>query len=328
MTDKEIKCENTAETVRDLMQNLLGTEHIVPPSGMDLSSAHIVGVASARQIQDITRMHRDASEHLKPSRRKGTAHMEDLESLVSWANRFKGETSVLYAKPDMAAPRITCIADYHAAGAIDPTNLTGDPSARHCHHRAVYTFPMSDEWKAWTAVSGKPLEKDELGEFIEEQAKDIMDPSPAIISMKEGTKNEPWENRLIQTAAQIEGRYGQLTQLLAMSKQFQVFESSDLEVKTNRDTGEATVHFMNEHKDAAGKPINIPNLLIIAIPVFKGGALYRMPVRFRYRKSGPKISFILKIYNPEKAMQAAFDEAVATATVGTELPIFKGSPES
>ncbi|MEP2474742.1 MAG: DUF2303 family protein [Paracoccaceae bacterium] len=121
--------------------------------------------------------------------------------------------------------------------------------------------------------------------------------------------------------------YGQLAQLLSMSKQFQVFESSDLEVKTNRDTGEATVHFMNEHKDAAGKPINIPNLLIIAIPVFEGGALYRMPVRFRYRKSGAKISFILKIYNPEKALKAAFDEAVITAAAGTELPIFKGTPE-
>ncbi len=186
---------------------------------------------------------------------------------------------------------------------------------------------MSDEWKAWNKISGNPLGKDEMGEFIEENAKDIMDPSPAILGMKEGTKNQPWENRLIQTAAQIDGRYGQLAQLLAMSKQFQVFESSDLEVKTNRDTGEATVHFMNEHKDAQGKPINIPNLIIIAIPVFKGGALYRMPVRFRYRKNGSKIAFILKIYNPEKAMQAAFDEAVTTATEGTSLPMFKGSPE-
>nr|WP_275450650.1 DUF2303 family protein [Octadecabacter antarcticus] len=108
----------------------------------------------------------------------------------------------------------------------------------------------------------------------------------------------------------MEGRYGQLTQLLAMSKQFQVIESSDLKVSTNRDTGESENQFLNEHKGADGKPLNIPNLIIIAIPVFMGGAPYRMPVRFRYHKSGGSVKFIMSIYNPEKAFEAAFKEAV------------------
>ena len=140
--------------------------------------------------------------------------------------------------------------------------------------------------------------------------------------------HEKWENRLIDTARQIEGRYGQLTQLLAMSKRFQVFETSDLKVSTNRDTGEAEIQFLNEHKDAEGQPLNIPNLIIIAIPVFLGGALYRMPVRFRYRKSGASVKFILSIYNPEKAFESAFKEAIAQATEATELPLFLGSPEA
>ena len=177
---------------------------------------------------------------------------------------------------------------------------------------------------------GKPLllEKDDLGEFIEAQAKDIMDPTPAVLEGKESDKNQNWENRLIQTAQQIEGRYGQLTQLLAMSKQFQVFESSDLKVSTNRDTGESEIQFLNEHKGADGKPLNIPNLIIIAIPVFMGGAPYRMPVRFRYRKMGGTVRFIMSIYNPEKAFEAAFKEAVVQATEATELPMFMGAPES
>ena len=167
-----------------------------------------------------------------------------------------------------------------------------------------------------------------MGEFIEANAKDVMDPTPAILGGKESDSHEPWENRLIRTAQQIEGRFGQLHQLLAMSKQFQVYETSDLKVSTNRDSGEAEIQFLNEHKTADGKPLNIPNLIIITIPVFQGGAPYRMPVRFRYRKSGATIRFILTVYNPEKAFEAAFEEAATEARDKTDLPLFYGTPES
>ncbi|SDF30062.1 Uncharacterized conserved protein [Salipiger thiooxidans] len=167
-----------------------------------------------------------------------------------------------------------------------------------------------------------------MGEFIEANAKDIMDPTPPVLALNESDKNQPWENRLIQTARQIEGRYGQLGQLLAMSRRFQVYETSDLTVKTNRDTGESEIQFLNEHKDADGKPLSVPNLIIITIPVFLNGAPYRMPVRFRYRKSGSSVKFILSIYNPERAFEAAFDEALKIAADATELPIFQGHPES
>lgn len=331
---KPAKPENIAETMRKTMEKFGSTEHITRPDDFDLLDTHLVATPSHRSVHDLTDHHRRALEYLKPARRKGTARFESLQSIVDWSNRFKGDTSALFAKPDMSAPTLTCIADYHASGPVDQTTASGDPTARHCHHRAVYSFPLSDEWKAWMKVScgneGKPLllEKDDLGEFIEAQAKDIMDPTPAILDGKEAEKNQKWENRLIQTAQKIEGRYGQLTQLLAMSKQFQVFESSDLKVSTNRDTGESEIQFLNEHKGADGKPLNLPNLIIIAIPVFLGGAPYRMPVRFRYRKMGGTVRFIMSIYNPEKAFEAAFREALEEATEATALPLFMGAPET
>lgn len=327
-TEKSAARENLAETLRKVMEETGSTEFIHRPENFDLTQTHLVGLPSHRKVEDITRHHREAAEYLKPARRRGTARLADLQSLTKWANRFKGPSSVLYALPDMKAPTLTCIADYHIEGPADPTNTSGDPTARHCKHCAVYDFPLSDEWKAWTGVAGKPLEKDDLGEFIEAQAKDIMDPTPAVIKGKHDEKNQAWENRLIETANKIEGRFGQLGQLLAMSKQFQVHETSNLTVRTNRDSGEQEVQFVNEHKTPEGKPLCIPNLIIIAIPVFMGGAPYRMAVRFRYRKMGGQVKFLLSIYNPEKAFEAAFGEAIAEAEAETELPLFKGSPES
>ena len=113
-----------------------------------------------------------------------------------------------------------------------------------------------------------------------------------------------------------------------MARQFQVFEQNDLSVTTNRDTGEAQVNFISEHKDEKGKPLNIPNLIIIAIPVFRGEAPYRMAVRFRYRKSGATVKFIMTPYTPEKCFEDAFKMAVEKAQQGTALPLFYGSPEA
>lgn len=332
MTIETTAIQNPAETMREVMEQIGLTETLAKPTdtegGTPFTAPHVVTVTDKRSVHDLTSHHRQAAEYLKPARRKGTAYLRDLDSLVAWTNRFKGENSVLFANPDIDKPSLTCIADYHLAGAPDATNPMGEPTARHGHHRAIYNFPLSKEWQAWLNVSDKPMGKDDLGEFIEANAKDIMDPTPAILAMKEDEANEPWENRMILTAQKIEGRFGQLHQLLAMSKQFQIYETSNLTVSTNRDTGESEIQFLNEHKTKDGKPLNIPNLLMIAIPAFLNGAPYRMAVRFRYRKMGGEVKFILSLYNPEKVFDAAFDEAVTSATEQTGLLTLTGTPES
>lgn len=320
--------ENVAETMRRAIEDLTHHKHIHPEEGYSLDSPVLITVPNGRTVSDVTDIYRQTAEYFKPARRRGKARLDDLTSLIRWANRFKGHTSVLFARPDMAAPALTCIADYHGSGAAEPENPFGDPAARHLSHTGVYNFPLSDEWKVWMGVNGNPLDKDQMGEFIEANAKDVMDPTPAIISGKSDEKHQLWENRLVETARQIDGRYGQLGHLLAMSRQFAVHEVSNLTVTSNRDTGEASIQFLNEHRAPDGKPLSIPNLIIIAIPVFMGGAAYRMPVRFRYRKTGGQVKFILSIYNPERAFKDAFDEATARAEAETELPLFLGTPEA
>lgn len=320
----EQKMENPAETVLKVLEKFGSFEALTNAGDTAPDAAHLITLPQGRSVHNLTEYHRQAAEYFKPARRRGTAHLEDLQSLIDWTNRFKGSDSAMFADPDIDAPSLMTIADYHAGG---PANPAGDDSARHCNHRAIYAFPVSKEWQAWTEISGVQMEKDDLGEFIESHAKDIMDPTPAILQATEDDANEGWENRLIRMANQIEGRFGQLHQLLAMSRRFQVHQTSNLDITSNRDTGEASLQFLDEHKGVDGKPLNIPNLIIIAIPVFKGGDLFRMPVRFRYRKSGSSVRFILSVYNPERAFDAALDDAIQRAVVETELPLFMGSPE-
>lgn len=320
--------ENPAQTMHTVMKDIGDYGDIKPPLHTVDDVPHLITIPKGREVVDLTRHYRDAKGFRKPLQRKGTARLTNLASLIAWSNRFKSEDSALFANPDMTTPSLTCIADYHSAGAADPTNPDGDPTARHCHHRAVYDFPLSKEWTDWMSISGQPLDKDEMGEFIEAHAKDIMDPTPAVLDLSEDNASAEWEKRLIRTASQINGRFGQLTELLSLSRTFAVHETSDLTVTTNRDTGEASIQFQNEHRQPDGKPVSIPNLIIIAIPVFLGGAPYRMAVRFRYVKRGAQVKFTLSLYTPEKVFEASFEEAILQAAEETGLPIFMGRPES
>jgi len=331
MTDHSLHVEtieNVAETMRDTMADLTHHAEIEPPLGFNLTTPHLITLPEKRRTEDLTARHIAAAEFLRPLRRRGTARLSDLASIIAWANRFKSDHSALFANPDMQTPSLTCIADYHISGPATVDAEYGDPTARHCHHRAVYNFPLSDEWLAWTGAAGNPMKKDDFGEFIEANAKDIMDPTPAITKGSTSDANADFENRLIETAKRIEGRYGQLTELLTISKRFHVYESNELKVVSNRDTGEREIQFLNEHKTADGAPVKIPNLIIIAIPVFKGGPIYRMPVRFRYRTQGGALAFTLTIYNPEKAFAASLRESLDIATEQTDLPLFMGTPEA
>ncbi|ULB10707.1 YfdQ family protein [Cereibacter azotoformans] len=300
---------------------IIGHQPIASPT-----TAHFAIPDNMRHL-DLTDAIDKLATKLQPWRRAGTAKLQDLASLIAWANRHKGETSALFA--DISSdPSLTCIADYMGAGAPVMDHETRDPKASHCRHRALYTFPMSKEWKLWTGINNKALDKAEFGEFIETNAKDLLDPTPNLLNGHIGAANvEPWEVRMIEVARQLNGRFGQYQTLVQLSRSFQVHEVSNLTATLNRDTGETSIQFINEHREPDGQPLKIPNLFMIAIPIFDRGAAYRIPVRFRYRKAGSEVKFILSLHNADIALEDAVEEALHEATEATGLPLFRGEPE-
>lgn len=334
MTDKPTP-QNVAETVRDIMAAARAATPLAIDTGEydyseTMGRTFFASVPDGHNVEDYTAEIRRAAQFFVPARRTGTATLTALDSLILWTNRFKGPQSAIFASEgDFASgkcPRLLSVINYHGAcPPAQPGEWQG--GAEHGDHRAIYDFPLSREWKDWMTAADKPMEKDQFGEFIERNALSIMDPTPAILQGKPEAAAAPWETRLIDIARQINGRYGQLRQFLDLSIRFQAFEKSDLQVTTNRDTGEAQVQFINEHKGADGQPLKLPNLIIIAIPVFRNGDLFRMPVRFRYRKTGADVRFILSPYNPERAMDIAFTEALDKVRDETGLPVIMGTPE-
>ena len=327
--DTQDGAENIAQTVAKIMEqhgavDMLLRDTILPNLGTPL----LMAVPAGQQVQDFTDKLRAAQSFLKPFQRKGTATMQDLASLIAWANRFKGDNSALYASNTGDTPKLTCIADYHFEGPAQITDM-GDPTARHGHHRATYAFPLSRQWKAWQAQSGKPVSGVEMGEFLENFILDVIDPPMSLTSPGiRGSEASEADLRLIDIARRLDGSFGNANQLLGMAKSFTVNESADYMVAHNSTTGEATIQIKSEHIDGNGQPIKVPKLFLIAIPVFENGPAYRLPVRFQYRKAGPTVKFVLTLHDPKHAMDHAFTEATQQASQDTSLPLFIGSPES
>jgi len=181
--DYDTTPENIAQTVAKIMAET-GIVDVLPAADItrQINEPLLLAVPSGQTVQDFSKTLREAQQILKPFQRKGTAKLTTVASLIDWANRFKGPNSVIYGQNESTNLSLTCIADYHDKGPAEIDNTYGDPTARHCHHRATYAFPLSKQWQAWAKVSGQPLSSVEMGTFLEDNILDVIDPHLQLTS--------------------------------------------------------------------------------------------------------------------------------------------------
>lgn len=95
----------------------------------------------------------------------------------------------------------------------------------------------------------------------------------------------------------------------------------------NLATGEGQLSYAEEHRDAGGQSLKVPGALLIAVPVFRSGFAYQIPVRLRYRVKDGNVTWTLAMYRPERYFDDAFMGACERVREETALPLFVGSPE-
>lgn len=242
-----------------------------------------------------------------PERREGTAKLVELASLIDHVNRFKDADSALFAVPDPKRPELVAVLDYHRAGEGAP---------RFGRHRALYTFPLSDEWEAWTASNGKAMEQATFAAFLEDRIVDVADPGAAFSSAKKFAE-----------ALNIPS-FASAAKLLSLSRGLSVHVEERATNRIDPSTGETTIFFAAEHKDDAGAPLAVPRAFLVQLPVFRGGAAYQLAVRLKYRVSGGRISWSYEIHAADKSFDDAFRESCELAAEKTGLPLFYGTPEA
>lgn len=320
----------------------------------DISAPFMMPALIARhrdtEIDDETTTIRAAMTEHAPFRRVGIMRVDRPESMTMFINRFRDEGSVLFVDAGTgrgadAKPVMTAIINFHHAGS-ERFSITGesvgfdgygeetalgpngrDPLARKCDHGARYFFPVSDEYLLWKKVGENGLTQAQLGNFIEERVGDFITPTQGMRTKDIGLMQDQWEAPMIDLARQLAARFGDFSDLKALALSFEVDETSTLKIRRNPQTGEMMSHMETAHNTASGEPISIPGLFMIAIPVFVGGPLYRMAVRFSYRKKEGKIVFFLSVYNIDSVFIRSIENTVEHVVKGTCLLKEDGSDE-
>lgn len=243
----------------------------------------------------------------RPVRRKGTASLTDLDSFIAHVSRFKDADTVVFASDVRDAPSLTAVLDYHRQGA------DGDP--RFGQHRAKFAFPLSDEWRAWGSANKKPMSMADFAAFLEDRIIDVLDSTPDL----------PEDMQRFVSA--IGGNIASPSKLMEIAVGLKVHEKSNVGETVNLASGEGEISFVSQHTDEKGKPLKVPNLFLIGIPVFKNGPAYRIAVRLRYRKREGTLVFWYEMWRQEPVFDDAFKEAVTRVREETSLPVLLGSPE-
>lgn len=239
-----------------------------------------------------------------PERKQGEATLFDVDSFIAHVNRFKSEHSAVFF--DEVNLRLTAVYDYHHAGAGHADNL---------EHRALYQFPNSEEWVAWTSAQ-KAMDQASFAQLIEDRILDILPPDSATARVK-------------KFADDLGISLASPAKMMELSRGIRVHADVRVEKVVNLQSGEGQLNFSESHNDKNGAPLKIPGGFALLIPVFKNGAAYQIPVRLRYRLAPAQgqIVWTLALYRTEVYVRDATQEVCTKVAEATKLPLFNGQPE-
>ena len=219
-----------------------------------------------------------------PKRVKSLVTVSDPESFVVYFNLFKDDNSRVFA--DETARSVKAVLDYHLAG------KPSDP--RWGEHRVILQMAHSDPWKVWTASNNKKFTQLEFAEFLEQNAIDISQPSPA--AMMEVSRD-------LQATTEVE--FGS------------ALRNNDGQVRFKyTETTKATV---------GASQIAVPEQFSLELPVFVRSAEIRLDALLRFRTAQGKLTIWYTLVRPEEYVRLAFTEARQEIANELQIVIINGT---
>lgn len=270
----------------------------------------ILSVPNGRKLESVKRF---LDEYrTRPERKTGTSKLATIASFVDQVNRSKDDHSVIFADVlDTEEPQLIAVFDYNKSGP------TGEP--RFGRHRAVYKFPVSDEWTAWTENPMENIDQATFAEFLETRIMDIID--TAVTG--------PETRRTIDAfCAQLGIGLASPQRMMELSRGLTVHAEHRVHQSVVVGSGEMQIAFTEDHKDQSGAALKVPGGFAIAIPVFRSGAAYPIPVRLRYRVVGQQVRWTLQPQRLDAIWDDAVTESVNSVTTKTGLTTLFGTPEA
>lgn len=226
-----------------------GIDYVVIPKDCDLVSLE---------------KHQFSDYRETPHRKKASELTSDAASFLAYWNLFHNEHSLAFSNEKDS--RIVGIIDYHHAG---------DGPARWCQHRITLQLTESEEWALWKKNNGRAIPQVEFGEFIEDNASDIVNPTPAV--------------------------------MLEVARDLVAKTDVNFESKVNSQNGQTQFTFRENLQASVGTGrIDVPQTFTILVPIFTGMDPITVEARLRFRINSGKLSFSYHLLYPSRKQRDAF----------------------
>lgn len=140
-------------------------------------SAPVIDAKDGRQFAFVPDGYslKDISDPLRlPGRVRQNVTVDDRASMTAFLNRFRGDSSILFA--DFDDLTISGLVDFHSHNQAE---AGVQPAA--CDFRADFKLLPSEEFRRWDAMEGDLHPQAKFAEFLDENASDICDPDPATM---------------------------------------------------------------------------------------------------------------------------------------------------
>ncbi|MFC0243653.1 DUF2303 family protein [Rhodopseudomonas telluris] len=160
MAKEPINTTGEAATIADLAVRAQGVPSIIKTDDGQVFLLHPAGYDYVEVTPD------NSVPVLQPKIIDQAVTLQNVDALVAYVERFKGEASLMFA--DIEASRIVAAIDYH--GKDEPSLVK---------HRGTLALPFSEEWKIWRELDGKLQQQLDFARFIEENNPDISAPPAA-----------------------------------------------------------------------------------------------------------------------------------------------------
>ena len=244
----------------------------------------------------------------KPERRAGKIGLQTAQSLIDFANRNKGDDTVLFASAGTIEAKITAIFDFTPAG-------TDQEKEGWKGFEASYNFPTSEAFKAWAGKSGRRMQMKEFGEFLSDRAPEL--------GLETETLKVKFDLGILSPTYATPGAVIELAEGISINAKRRYGQHQRL------NSGEHKIEFSEEHGDTtnrSGKTVTVPQFFLIHIQVFEEGPYMLIPVRLKYSVDDEnKIGWTFDVWNVVKIFETAFREEVGKINTATNLPQFFGS---
>lgn len=316
-----MESKNDAQAIIDAVKELHGVELQYAYEKDGSRQAPVFVVPKGVEI-------RDAKPYLdqwleRPRRLKGTATAETLQSFYEQVNQHKTLDTVVFAS--RAYNTLTAVIDHHGKG-----ELGSGSTPSFCEHRIVYSFPISQELRAWKGA-GEWRGQNAFAQFLDQRRFELVDPldveeipKDSIMydvltrALPRDKRNDPKAHR-----ANVFASPGDIMQLVESLSGHS--RTKFAEVKTDRFGGmRATI----EKEGRIDGDEKIPSLFLVSVSAFVGGAILTLPARIRAQVTDKGLQLAAELVGVDRVLEMAFEDACASVTAQTGCKVFRGSPES